>query len=107
MAMKNWVFAAAVVFILGASMIFRSDHAAAQGTQPSAPAAKPTPPPSGDDEVIRVETEAVNVLFTAQDRNHRLLTNLKPEDVRILENGQPQQISAFMRQIDLPLSLAI
>jgi Ca-activated chloride channel family protein len=107
MAMKNWVFVAAVIFVLGASVIFESDRVCAQDTKSSSPAAKPTPPPSGDDEVIRVETEAVNVLFTAQDRNRRLLTNLKPEDVRILENGQPQQISAFMRQIDLPLSLAI
>jgi Ca-activated chloride channel homolog len=32
---------------------------------------------------------------------------LKQEDVRIFENGQPQEISAFSRQIDLPLSLAI
>jgi Ca-activated chloride channel family protein len=105
--MKNWFFAAAVVFVFGASLIIRSDRASAQEAQPTIPATKPTPPPSGDDDVIRVETEAVNVLFTAQDRNRRLLTNLKPEDVRILENGQPQQISAFMRQVDLPLSLAI
>jgi VWFA-related protein len=107
MAMKNWILVAAVIFVLGASVIFESGRVCAQDAKSPSPAAKPTPPPSGDDEVIRVETEAVNVLFTAQDRNRRLLTNLKPEDVRILENGQPQQISAFMRQIDLPLSLAI
>lgn len=67
----------------------------------------PTPPVDEEDGVIRVETEAVNVLFTAQDKDRRLLLNLKQEDVRILENGQPQEISAFSRQVDLPLSLAI
>jgi VWFA-related protein len=66
-----------------------------------------TPPVSDEDQVYKVDTEAVNVLFTAQDRNRRLLTNLKAEDVRIYENGQPQQVTAFSRQIDLPLSLAI
>jgi VWFA-related protein len=69
--------------------------------------ASPTPPIDEEDEVVKVETESVNVLFTAQDRNRKLLLNLKPEDIRILENGQVQQVSAFSRQVDLPLSLAI
>ena len=77
----------------------------AQSTSPS-----PTPPteaPIEDDEVIKIDTEVVNVLFTAQDKSRRLLTTLKQSDVRILENGQPQGIVSFSRQIDLPLSLAI
>jgi Ca-activated chloride channel homolog len=81
-------------------------------TQPTQnkPAPKATPTPEiiiEDDEPIRVETELVNLLFTAQDKDRRLLTDLKKEDVRIFEDGQPQEISAFMRQTDLPLSLAI
>jgi hypothetical protein len=74
---------------------------------PKPAAASPTPPPEDDDEVIKVDTDVVNVLFTAQDRNRRLLTGLKQEDVRLLENGEAQEITAFARQIDLPLSLAI
>ena len=79
----------------------------AQQTTTTTPAAKPTPPVDEEDEVVKVETESVSVLFTAQDKSRRLLTNLKQEDVRVLENGQVQEISAFSRQIDLPLSLAI
>lgn len=80
--------------------------------QQAAPAAAakaptPTPTPNPDDEVIKVDTDIVNVLFTAQDRNRRLLTDLKESDIRILENGQPQQVTTFARQVDLPLSLAI
>ena len=67
----------------------------------------PTPSPTPDDEVIKVDTEVVNVLFTAQDRNRRLLTDLKQPDIRLLEDGKPQEIVEFSRQIDLPLSLAI
>jgi VWFA-related protein len=105
--MKKWLFVITAVFALGASVIIGLARVSAQ--QAPATAAKPTPKPTvtDEDEVIKIETEAVNVLFTAQDKNHRLLTNLKPEDIRILENGQPQQITAFSRQIDLPLSLAI
>jgi VWFA-related protein len=69
--------------------------------------ATPTPTPAEDDEIIKIDTEVVNVLFTAQDRNRRLLTDLKQSDVRILENGTPQEVVAFSRQVDLPLSLAI
>jgi Ca-activated chloride channel homolog len=69
----------------------------------------PTPPPviSEEEGVIKVDTEAVNVLFTAQDKDRRLILNLKPTDIRLFENGKPQEISSFSRQIDLPLSLAI
>jgi VWFA-related protein len=106
--MRKWLFVITAVFALGMSMIIRLDRVSAQQA-PTTNTAKPTPKPTvpDEDEVIKIETEAVNVLFTAQDKNHRLLTNLKPEDVRILENGQPQQIASFSRQVDLPLSLAI
>jgi Ca-activated chloride channel homolog len=83
----------------------------AQQTPPNpvtkSPTPTPTPPISDEDEVIKVDSEVVNVLFTAQDRNRRLLTNLTTQDVKIFENGQVQEITAFSRQIDLPLSLAI
>jgi Ca-activated chloride channel family protein len=102
--MKKILLLATVVFALSVPLFLASEAAVAQKA-----AASPTPTPTiaEEDQVIKVETEAVNVLFTAQDRNRRLLTNLKPEDVRILENGQPQEIAAFSRQIDLPMSLAI
>jgi VWFA-related protein len=67
----------------------------------------PTPTVEEDDEVLRIETELVNVLFTAMDKNRRLISDLKKEDVRLLEDGQPQEIVNFQRQVDLPLSLAI
>ena len=77
------------------------------GAQQATPATSPTPPIEEEERVEKVETESVNVLFTAQDRNRKLILTLKQEDIRVLENGQPQEISAFSRQIDLPLSLAI
>lgn len=67
----------------------------------------PTPTPAEDDEILKIDTELVNLLFTAQDKDRRLLTTLRKEDIRILEDGQPQEIFTFQRQVDLPLSLAI
>lgn len=99
----------AAMLIAAVSAVLVSRHTEAQTTTAPARSATPTPTPPIEEEdgVIKVETEAVNVLFTAQDKDRRLLLTLKPEDVRILENGQPQEISAFSKQVDLPLSLAI
>ncbi len=87
------------------------DHANAQQTPivkaESSPTPLATPPPVIDDEVIKVDSDVVNVLFTAQDRNRRLLTTLGQGDIKISENGENQEITAFSRQVDLPLSLAI
>lgn len=79
------------------------------GAQQSGAAATPTPKPAvlEDDEVEKIDTEVVNVLFTAQDRNRRLLTTLSQGDIQILENGQIQTVTAFAKQVDLPMSLAI
>lgn len=76
-------------------------------SQSASPTPTPTEIPIEDDEIIKVDTEVVNVLFTAQDKSRRLLTNLKQNDVKIIEDGQPQEIVSFSRQVDLPLSLAI
>ncbi len=98
------------VFIFAGTSAFLVRHTGAQQNESSkttSPTPTPTPVPDEEDGVIKVETEGVNVLFTAQDKDRRLLLNLKPEDIRIFENGQPQEITAFSRQIDLPLSLSI
>ncbi|MCA1564203.1 MAG: VWA domain-containing protein [Acidobacteria bacterium] len=60
-----------------------------------------------DDEIERVDTSLTNVIFTAVDKNKRFITNLKQEDIRVLEDGVPQQIFTFQPQTDLPLTLAI
>jgi VWFA-related protein len=82
---------------------------------PKTTTASPTPTSSStppeiieeEDEVLRIDTELVNVLFTAMDKNRRLITDLKKEDIRLLEDGKSQEINNFQRQVDLPLSLAI
>ena len=77
-----------------------------------APSPKPTVPPKEDnpqesDEVVRVETNLTSIFFTAADSNKRFINNLKKEDIRILEDGQPQAIFTFQQNLDLPLSIAI
>jgi Ca-activated chloride channel family protein len=80
--------------------------------QQSPASPKPTPTKEEgetlqDDEVVRVETDLTNILFTAVDKQKRFITTLKQEDIHVTEDGQPQEIFTFARQTDLPLSLAI
>lgn len=60
-----------------------------------------------DAEVIRVETNLVNTLFTAIEKDRRFITSLRAEDVRIYENDVAQTASIFERETNRPLSLAI
>ena len=75
------------------------------------PSPSPTPAkedvPMESDEVVRVETNLTNIFFTAADRNKRFISDLKKENIRVLEDGQPQEIFTFQQNIDLPLSIAI
>src|SRR5688572_2610885 len=116
-----------VVVLLLAMLVmapFRASRAQSQGDPPNssrprkagdAPAqATPTPPvkPEDDvtlpgDEVVRTETNLTNIFFTAADKQKRFISSLKREDVQVLEDGVPQEIFTFQKNIDLPLSLAL
>ena len=80
---------------------------------PTSAVARPSPTPPKEeetissDEVLRVETNLTNVFFTAADKHKRFNSTLKREDVRVLEDGVPQQIFTFQQNLELPLSLAI
>ncbi|HSK63294.1 MAG TPA: VWA domain-containing protein [Pyrinomonadaceae bacterium] len=80
----------------------------------AAPSASPSPTPrtreelpQDSDEVVKFDTNLTNIFFTAADKHKRFVSDLKAEDIRVLEDGQPQQIFTFQRDVDLPLSLAI
>jgi Ca-activated chloride channel family protein len=58
------------------------------------------------DDVIRVDTDVTNLPFTAIDKQRRFITTLRAEDVRVLEDGVPQQVFTFQRETDRPLAIA-
>jgi Ca-activated chloride channel homolog len=89
---------------------------AAQARQDAAPTATPQPPaptepapPTAEEigEVERVSTDLTNILLNATDRQKRFVTTLRAEDIRVLEDGAPQEIIAFERETDAPLSLVL
>lgn len=98
------VLAFAFASVAGSTYFSMNTSAQTAGAKPSA---TPPPTPNPEDEEIKIDTEVVNVLFTAQDKDRRLLLGLKKEDIQILEDGKAQPVQAFSRQVDLPMSLAI
>jgi len=67
------------------------------------------PVSASDDEteVVRVETNLVNTLFTAVDQDRHFVTSLGSGDVRVFENNVAQPNSLFERVTDRPITLAI
>jgi Ca-activated chloride channel homolog len=59
------------------------------------------------EDVVRIETDLTNVFFSALDKDRRFITTLQKEDIRVLEDGLPQEIFTFQRETDRPVSLAI
>jgi len=76
-------------------------------TQPSSPSQTTQTQSTSEDDVVRVDTDLANILLTAIDKDKRFITTLRKEDVRVFEDNQPQEISDFERETDLPLTLAI
>src|SRR5215207_3250046 len=70
----------------------------ARPQQQTTPAQQPAPGPEqadDDDEVVRITTNLVQVDAVVTDRDGRQVTNLRPEDFEIIENGRPRQVTNF------------
>lgn len=108
---RQLTFALIFVLALTVSLGGALARVGAQQPQPQPPAPKQTPTPQGtsvdDDEVLTVDTSLTNVIFSAVDKNKRFVSDLAKEDIRVLEDGVPQEIFTFQKQIDLPLTLAL
>lgn len=48
-----------------------------------------------DDEVLRIDTDLISVDVTVTDRNGEVVTNLKPEDFKLYEDGVEREVSFF------------
>jgi VWFA-related protein len=109
------VFLVLVFLLVCGGVASRTQSAKNQTSgQDAAAFASPSPTPKNreevpqdSDEVIKVETNLTNIFFTAADKNKRFISSLKAEDIRVLEDGQPQEIFTFQQNIELPLSIAI
>jgi Ca-activated chloride channel family protein len=58
-------------------------------------------------ETYRVNTNLVNLSFSARDSGGVLVGNVVKEDLEVFDDGVPQKISYFSRSMDVPLTLGL
>src|SRR6267143_4345396 len=64
-------------------------------TTPQQPSAAPQRPVSVDEDVVRITTNLVQVDAVVTDKNGKPVTDLRPEEIQIFEDGRPQEITHF------------
>lgn len=111
--MKRILLFVSIAFVF--TGLFRLDldgsRVSAQAPTPtpsaSPTAAKPTPPKLDDpDEVIKVDTELVNLNVRVIDRNNRPINNIQQKEFKIYEDGLVQQID-FFSKAEVPTNYGI
>jgi Ca-activated chloride channel family protein len=90
-------------FVLFAAVLC---EAQSSSTVPKPPWAK-TSDHAGDNPSIRVDVKLVNVFVTVTDEHGGPVGNLSKQNFELLEDGQPQKISVFDKESELPLSIVL
>ncbi len=68
----------------------------------------PKPPSAGgSDPTFRVNVKLVNVYTTVVDEHGAPIGNLVKDDFNLTEDGNPEKISVFQKESELPLSIVI
>lgn len=67
-----------------------------QGVTPPPPVPQSTPQKIEDADVVKITTNLVQVDAVVTDKNGKIVTDLKPEEVEILEDGRKQKITHFL-----------
>lgn len=56
---------------------------------------KPTPTPVDDNDIVKISTTLIQVDVTVTDSKGKIVTDLKPDEIEIYENGKKQDITNF------------
>ena len=56
---------------------------------------KPLPSPPDEGDVVKITTTLIQVDVTVTDKKGKIVTDLKPEEIQIFENGKKQEITNF------------
>lgn len=83
-----------LVLLLAASASAQQPSPSPQPSKAPLPAAQQRPTP-GDEDVVRITTNLVQVDAVVTDKNGKAITDLRPEEIRILEDGRAQTVTNF------------
>jgi VWFA-related protein len=63
--------------------------------------------PPQEETTIKIDVSIVNVLCSVHNKGNGLVGNLEKKDFQIFEDGKPQEIKYFTREVDLPLTIGL
>src|SRR5712692_5422241 len=111
-SMKAITVLLAVAVLACTGLAQRPKPAPQPPAQKTKPDAKQRDPNKDDDipmsdEAVRLGADLVNVLFTAVDRNNRVISDIRQDEISVMEDGRPQHIFTFKRETTLPINIAI
>jgi VWFA-related protein len=108
--MNRWLLAPGIVLLA----LLCGGFALYAQTPPAKPAQEPAKqkkpdqrPAEEQDEPVQLGARLVVVPFTATDKRNAILSDIRLEELQVLENGRPQELFKFDRQTDLPLTIAL
>jgi VWFA-related protein len=78
------------IFLALSAALLLSVYAGAQ-----TPAASPTPPPADDTDVVKITTAIIQLDVSVTDKKGKVVTDLRPDEIEIFENGKEQKITNF------------
>src|SRR5688572_15129192 len=76
-------------------------HRPSPDPQPTPSAQQDNPPPTSDQDVVRITTNLVQI-DAVVTRDGKLVTDLKAEDFEIYQDGRPQTITNFSYVSNVP-----
>ena len=57
--------------------------------------ASPTPPPADATDIVKISTTLIQIDVTVRDRKGRVVTDLRPDEIEVYENGKKQVLTNF------------
>jgi VWFA-related protein len=107
--LTDWISQAAMskylLPLLLLPLLALSAFAQQTNTPPPAPTPQQTPKPE-DDDVVRITTNLVQVDAVVTDNKGKLVTDLKPEEIEIFEDGRKQKITHFSLNLEPAIATA-
>jgi VWFA-related protein len=58
-------------------------------------------------ETLKVQTTVVNVFVTVRDKHNGIISDLAEKDFTIYEDGQPQKVAFYSKEVNMPITLGV
>src|SRR5580704_9560678 len=63
--------------------------------------------PAQSQQGVVVQTTLVNVFATVRDKKNGIVSDLTQNDFKIMEDGQPQEVAFFSKEVNMPITLGL